>query len=168
MQPPKSRLTNSDRVPEMTPPYTIVSTDIDKTERERDFGYLVFRANAVLAHSISQRTQHDLNITAAQGRLLYLVGRHGLSHAAEISRGCCVDPTAVTRLINRLVRDGLLIRMQSTVDRRVIRLVLTPQGQRVAGRMPAIFSDVYNDFLAGFSAEEVASFKEMLLRMLSR
>jgi hypothetical protein len=77
MQQPKSRLTNSDRVPEMTPPYTIVSTDIDKTELESDFGYLVFRVNAVLAHSISQRTQHDLNVTAAQGRLPYLVERHG-------------------------------------------------------------------------------------------
>lgn len=151
----------------MTPAYTIASTDIDKTEFESDFGYLVFRVNAVLAHSISQRTQRDLSVTAAQGRLLYLVGRRGLSHAAEISRGCYVDPTAVTRLINRLVRDGLLTRTPSTVDRRVSRLVLTTQGQRVAGGMPAIFSDVYNDLLVGFSAEEVASFKAMLLRMLS-
>jgi DNA-binding MarR family transcriptional regulator len=151
----------------MTPPYMIVCTDIDKTELESDFGSLVFRAYSVLAHAISQRTQHDLNVTAAQGRLLYLVEMHGLSHAAEISRECYVDPTAVTRLINRLVRDGLLTRTQSTVDRRVFRLVPTPQGQRVAGGMPAIFSDVYNDLLAGFSAEEVASFKEMLLRMLS-
>jgi DNA-binding MarR family transcriptional regulator len=151
----------------MTTPYTIVSADIDKTELESDFGSLVFRAYSVMAHAISQRTQHDLNVTAAQGRLLYLVERHGLSHAADISRVCYVDPTAVTRLINRLVRDGLLTRTQSKVDRRVLRLVLTPQGQRVADRMPAIFSNVYNDLLAGFSAEEVASFKEMLLRMLS-
>ncbi|WP_394365158.1 MarR family transcriptional regulator [Paraburkholderia kirstenboschensis] len=48
-----------------------------------------------------------MNVTAAQGRLLYLVERHGLSHAAEISRECYVDLAAVTRLINRLVRDGL-------------------------------------------------------------
>jgi DNA-binding MarR family transcriptional regulator len=151
----------------MMPPKTPLSTDIDRTEIESDFGYLVFRAHSVLTHAISQRTLRDLDVTASQGRLLHLVERVGLSHAALIARECDVDPTAVTRLIDRLVRSGLLVRTPNAADRRASRLVLTRQGQIVAGHMPGILTDVYSKVLAGFSVDEVASFKEMLRRILS-
>ena len=78
-----------------------------------------------------------------------------------------IDPTAVTRLIDRLVRSGLLMRTPNALDRRVSRLVLTRQGQIVAGHMPGILTDVYSKVLAGFSVDEVASFMEMLRRILS-
>jgi DNA-binding MarR family transcriptional regulator len=151
----------------MATPNTTSRTDFDNVEVGSDFLYLVSRANAVLANSISRRAMQALNVTAAQGRLLYLVDRYGLSHAGEIARECNVDPTAVTRLIDRLVRNGLLTRARCVFDRRMIRLVLTPQGQAVAEQMPAIFTDVYNEVLADFSPDEHALFKAMLRRLLA-
>jgi DNA-binding MarR family transcriptional regulator len=151
----------------MMPPNTISSIDFDRAEVNSDFCYLLLRANGVLAHLISQRTTHELNVTAAQGRLLYLIERYGLSHAAQIARECNIDPTAITRVIARLVRNGFLTRAHSALDRRVIRLSMTPQGQAVADQMPAIFTDVYNEVLAGFSPDELASFKAMLRRILA-
>src|SRR5579864_8452760 len=151
----------------MATPNTNSRTDFDNAEIGSDFLYLVSRANAVLANSISRRAMQALNVTAAQGRLLYLVDRYGLSHAGEIARECNVDPTAVTRLIDRLVRNGLLTRARCVLDRRMIRLVLTPQGQAVAEQMPAIFTDVYNEVLADFSPDEHALFKAMLRRLLA-
>lgn len=60
-----------DPVPATTPPYTMSSMDINRTELESDFGYLVSRVHSMVVHSIMQRTLHELNVTAAQGRLLY-------------------------------------------------------------------------------------------------
>lgn len=151
----------------MTSPYAMLPARNEETLLDDDFGYLVFRVHSVVKHSISHRSLQELNVTAGQGRVLYLVDRHGLWHAAQIARECCVDLAAVTRLIDRLVRDGLLTRVQSAVDRRVSRLVLTKEGKSVADRMPAILAEAYGALLAGFSDDEVASFKEMLARMLS-
>ncbi|MGF6600695.1 DNA-binding MarR family transcriptional regulator [Paraburkholderia sp. GAS448] len=151
----------------MATPNTTSRIDFDNAEIRSDLLHLVSRANAVLANSISRRAMQALNVTATQGRLLYLVDRYGLSHAGEIARECNVDPTAITRLIDRLVRIGFLTRARCLLDRRMIRLVLTPQGQAVADQMPAIFTDVYNEVLADFSPDEHALFKGMLRRLLA-
>jgi DNA-binding MarR family transcriptional regulator len=146
--------------------YTTLPAGNETARLDDDFGYLVFRAYSAVTHSISHRSLQELKVTAAQGRVLCLVDRHGLWHASQISRECGVDLAAVTRLIDRLVRDGLLTREQSTVDRRVSCLVLTEWGQSVADRMPAILADVYGALLADFDADEIAAFKRMLMRML--
>ena len=159
------RMTASDQVSEMTSLCTIPLTCSEKTWLDDDFGHLVFRVHSAVTHSISHRLLPELNVTAAQGRLLYIVSWQGLRHATQISRECGVDLTAVTRLIDRLVRAGLLVRTRSTVDRRVNCLVLTERGQSVADRIPAILADVHRTLLAGFSADEVTLFKQMLLRM---
>jgi DNA-binding MarR family transcriptional regulator len=159
------RMMVSDQVSEMTPRCTISLTCSEKTWLDDDFGYLVFRVHSAVTHSISHRVLAELNVTAAQGRLLHLVSRRGQWHATQISRECGVDLAAVTRLIDRLVRAGLLVRTRSTVDRRVNCLVLTERGQNVADQVPVILADVHRTLLAGFSADEVTSFKQMLLRM---
>lgn len=151
----------------MATPDATSRIDFDNAEIGSDFLHLVSRANAVLANSISRHAMQALNVTAAQGRLLYLVDRYGLSHPAELARECNVDPTAITRLIDRLVRNGFLTRARCVLDRRMIRLVLTPQGQAVADQMPAIFTDVHNEVLADFSADEHALFEGMLRRLLA-
>ena len=46
-------------------------------------------------------------------------------------------------------------------------LALTPEGQRVAARIPAIFSGVLDDLLSGFTPEEVGLLKSMLKRVLA-
>lgn len=151
----------------MATPNTASWTDLDNAEIGNDFLHLISRANAVLANAISRRTTQVLNVTATQGRVLYLIDRYGLKHPAELARECNVDPTAITRLIERLVRNGFLTRTRCVLDRRMIRLVLTPQGHAVVDQMPAIFTDVYNEVLAGFSSCELAFFKAMLRRLLA-
>jgi DNA-binding MarR family transcriptional regulator len=152
----------------LTSLYAALPVGDEATRLGDDFGYLVFRAYSAVMHSISRRSLQELKVTAAQARVLCLVGRYGLWHAAQISRECDVDLAAVTRLIDRLVRDGLLMREPSTVDRRVSCLALTERGQSVAARMPAILADVYGALLADFSDDEIASFKRMLARTLPR
>jgi DNA-binding MarR family transcriptional regulator len=48
----------------------------------------------------------------------------------------------------------------------VVRLALTPEGEAIAARMPAIFTGVLDSLLGGFSAEEVGFLKSMLRRVL--
>lgn len=129
-------------------------------------GYLIVRASSSLWSMVSQRTMAELGITAAQGSILFMVAGGKCQLAAELARECGTDASAVTRLIDRLEKRGLLKRVRSNEDRRAVPLVLTQEGQAIAARMPAIFIGVRDRHLTGFSPEEDGSLKSMLRRLL--
>ena len=86
--------------------------------------------------------------------------------AADLAREYGIDASAVTRLIDRLEKRGLITRLRSEEDRRVVRLALTEEGHALAARIPAIFNGVLDKLLSGFTPEEVGFLKSMLRRML--
>jgi DNA-binding MarR family transcriptional regulator len=71
-------------------------------------------------------------LTQSQGELLRLVGRRpGISVRESAAELNLVSNTAST-LVSRLVADGLLVKTVDADDRRVSRLRLTPEAQRIA------------------------------------
>jgi DNA-binding MarR family transcriptional regulator len=71
-------------------------------------------------------------LTQSQGELLRLVGRRpGISVRESAAELNLVSNTAST-LVSRLVADGLLVKTVDADDRRVGRLRLTPEAQRIA------------------------------------
>jgi DNA-binding MarR family transcriptional regulator len=87
--------------------------------------------------------------------------------AADIAREYGIDASAVTRLIDRLEKRGLLSRVRSEEDRRVVRLELTDDGRATAEKIPAIFAHVLDHLLTGFTPEEVGFLKSMMRRILA-
>jgi DNA-binding MarR family transcriptional regulator len=129
-------------------------------------GYLISRVKSTMSNEITQRTMAELGITSQQASILVMVASGKCLLAAELAREYGIDASAVTRLVDRLEKRGLLTRVRSSEDRRVVRLALTPEGQSIALRMPAIFNGVVDNLLAGFTPEEVGFLKSMLRRVL--
>lgn len=129
-------------------------------------GYLISRVKSTLSNLVTQRSMAELGITSQQGSILFMVASGKCLLAAELAREYGIDASAVTRLIDRLEKRGLLTRVRSNEDRRVVRLALTPEGEAIAARMPAIFTGVLDSLLGGFTAEEVGFLKNMLRRVL--
>jgi DNA-binding MarR family transcriptional regulator len=130
-------------------------------------GYLISRTRSTLSNLVTQRTMAELGITSQQASILFMVASGKCLLAAELAREYGIDASAVTRLVDRLEKRGLLTRVRSNEDRRVVRLALTPEGQSIAVRMPAIFNGVIDNLLAGFTPEEVGFLKSMLRRVLT-
>src|SRR5579864_2578291 len=129
-------------------------------------GYLISRVKSTLSNLVTQRSMAELGITSQQGSILFMVASGKCLLAAELAREYGIDASAVTRLVDRLEKRGLLTRVRSSEDRRAVRLALTPEGLALAARMPAIFNSVIDKLLAGFTAEEVGFLKSMLRRVL--
>jgi DNA-binding MarR family transcriptional regulator len=72
----------------------------------------------------------------------------------------------MTRAMDRLEAKGLVRRERSVEDRRVVLLALTPEGRKVARRVPAVLSDVLNGHLDGFSVAEWEQLQALLRRMV--
>jgi DNA-binding MarR family transcriptional regulator len=113
----------------------------------------------------AQMQEHEL--TAMQWKPLLMLKFGIADTAAELARQNCSDTGAMTRMLDRLERKGLLRRKRSVQDRRVVHLELTAEGKRVADRIPFGLSEVLNAHLAGFSADEFAQLKALLQRMIA-
>ncbi|AEA60449.1 MarR family winged helix-turn-helix transcriptional regulator [Burkholderia gladioli] len=130
-------------------------------------GYLLSRVRSLMTNLVTQRTQTELGITGTQASMLFMLAVGKCSTAAELAREYAIDASAVTRLLDRVEKRGLLSRVRSHEDRRVVRLELTDEGRELAERMPEIFISVLDQLLNGFTPEEVGFLKSMLRRILS-
>jgi DNA-binding MarR family transcriptional regulator len=150
----------------MTEPSPTPTPDLSEYQLGESVGYLLSRVKSTMANLITQRSMAELGITSQQGSILFMVASGKCLLAAELAREYGIDASAVTRLIDRLEKRGLLTRVRSNEDRRVVRLALTPEGHAIAARMPGIFNGVLDNLLGGFTPEEVGFLKSMLRRVL--
>lgn len=132
---------------------------------EESVGYLLARARTKLLKAVDIELA-PFDITASQGSIVMMLatGRH--STAAELARELYIDSASMTRMIDRLEKRGLIARMPRGDDRRVINLRLTEDGRKLAGQLPAQYVGVLNQNFAGFNAEEVATLKTLLRKLL--
>jgi len=128
-------------------------------------GYLLNQVVISMRRQIEQAmTAHDL--TAAQWYPLWKLMRDGPGTAQELARDMDIDAGAMTRLIDRLAAKGLVERLRSSTDRRVVTLTLTAAGEAVAAHIPQVLAEVNNAYLQGFSRDEWQQLKLLLRRML--
>jgi DNA-binding MarR family transcriptional regulator len=129
------------------------------------YGFLVRRLYTSLQRHVERRVQaHDL--TALQWMPLLLLDEGKAKTCAEIARLMAIDTGAMTRMVDRLESKGLVRRMRSVDDRRVVDLELTDSGQLAAASIPDILAEVLNLHLSGFSAAEFAQLMNFLQRMI--
>jgi DNA-binding MarR family transcriptional regulator len=128
-------------------------------------GHLLFQLMLNMRREVDARmAQHGL--TDAQWKPLWRLKQAGGGTALELSREMCVDAGAMTRMLDRLEAKGLIERVRSETDRRVVNLRLTPEGEAVAEHIPHVLAAVNNHFLRGFSRQEWTQLTDMLQRML--
>lgn len=105
------------------------------------------------------------DISAAQ--YVILVGlANGIDSASGLCKGASYDPGAMTRMIDRLERKGLVRRVRSPEDRRVVRLALTAEGKAAYPKLIASAAEVTNRSLEGFTKPEVQQLEALLQRIL--
>jgi len=86
--------------------------------------------------------------------------------SAGLSKLLGVDPGFVTRIIDRLERQGLVHRDRNDPDRRVVNLTLTEAGRDVAARVASIVPEVLNQRLSVFTPLEFATLLRLLDKLL--
>lgn len=95
-----------------------------------------------------------------------LVALHsGISTAGELSHNICHDAGSLTRLIDQMVKRGLVRRARSESDRRVVTLALTPRGRDLVAALAPRMMHFWNKLLSGFSHAEVDTLIALLTRL---
>jgi DNA-binding MarR family transcriptional regulator len=96
-----------------------------------------------------------------------LVALHsGITTAGDLAHNICHDAGSLTRLIDEMVKRGLVTRSRSESDRRVVTLALTPRGEDLVEALAPRMMSFWNGLLAGFSHAEVDSLINLLTRLV--
>lgn len=75
------------------------------------------------------------DVTLPQFRALVVLANRGSLRSVDIAEELQVNPSTGTRMTDRLAAKGLVRRVRSTDDRRVVRLRLTRAGQEIVERV---------------------------------
>ncbi len=127
-------------------------------------GGLVARVRAKMFEALDAELA-PYDISAAQ--YVILVGlANGVDSASGLCKGASYDPGAMTRMLDRLERKGLVQRVRCPEDRRVVKLALSAEGRAVYPKLVETAAKVTNRKLEGFSKIEAQQLETLLQRML--
>ncbi|WP_207000206.1 MarR family winged helix-turn-helix transcriptional regulator [Trinickia mobilis] len=105
-------------------------------------------------------------VTSSQVGALLLLSRGIARSPAGLSKLLGADPGFVSRVVDRLERQGLVRRARNSLDRRVVNLALTEAGRDAATRIAEIAPAVLNRRLSGFTSLEFATLFRLLGKLL--
>ena len=126
---------------------------------------LITRARSSLLTSFDTGLE-PFGVTGAQFEVLKSLARSDNETAASLCRSLHYDTGSMTRMLDRLQEKGLVIRERDTSDRRLVFLRLTHTGESLIPKIQPALRRALRRHLAGFSAEEVASLKRYLGRII--
>ncbi len=127
--------------------------------------YWVNRLSALARRDLGQRFRaggHD--VSAEEWAILMLLWREDAQSPGAMSKRTVRDPTTMTRLVDAMVRKGLVERRADAADRRRSLVCLTPRGRAAQGDLVALATPMIETALRGISPEDA----ELTVRVLSR
>ena len=145
------------------------ATDLEAVhayQADESLGFLIKQAFHSIQRAVDA-TMTPLDLTAMQWGPLMLLAKGCGDTAAELARHACADTGAMTRMLDRLEAKGLIRRVRSSEDRRVIKLELTEEGVRITGQIPSRLIEVGDQHTRGFTDQEIELFKQFLRRTIA-
>ena len=133
---------------------------------EESLGYAMKRILTGVSQAVENELVEPGGPTYPQWVPLHKLHMGSAGTVAELARECQLDTGAMTRLLDRLEAKGLVRRVRSQEDRRVVNIELTPEGLSAAQKVPSVLSRVHNEMLAGFTKAEWEQLKSYLSRIL--
>jgi MarR family transcriptional regulator, multiple antibiotic resistance protein MarR len=140
--------------------------DIETFRPSQAVGAYIGRARRTIVEAIDQKLA-PLDISHAQWIVVMLLGDGAAATAAELCKILVYDPGAMTRLLDRLEKKGVLRRTRTGGDRRTVRLKLTAAGKRLYPRILEALVEEFNRLLRGFTKREVRQLQDLLKRMVA-
>lgn len=107
----------------------------------------------------------EMGLIAGQPRVLFQLRQKDRITQKELSDACSIDPTTLSRALDRLETMGYITRKDNPDCRRSYLIEMTGEGKMIAEQVYQTFSQVEEQMLQGFSEEEMAALENMLGRI---
>jgi DNA-binding MarR family transcriptional regulator len=131
----------------------------------------VFEA-IVYLYTESRRVTKELarraQLTGPQLTVIKILETLGDLSLSELSDRIRAQNSTVTGIIDRMEREGLVVRTRSTADRRVVHIRLTDKGKGLAREIPVEPMEIFRHALLALSEQELRDFLRILTKIAKR
>jgi DNA-binding MarR family transcriptional regulator len=127
------------------------------------YSFITGKASTAIARRLQKKINtRGLNLTIEQWSVLYqLWKKEGLSQQ-ELCSATFRDKPSITRLVDNLEKLNLVKRVASENDRRINRIYLTRQGQKMEEQAMTMAEETLNEALRGVPTEQIEVCKQVL------
>jgi DNA-binding MarR family transcriptional regulator len=126
--------------------------------------YLLNRAGARIAAAFNAEMR-QIGASLQIWRVLAALREQDGRRMGDLSKTTSIEVSTLTRLVDNMEKDGLVMRRREAGDARAVSLHVAPVGRRLTQRIVPIAERYEAVALKGFTASEIAVLKKALRRL---
>ncbi|MBN9510602.1 MAG: MarR family transcriptional regulator [Alphaproteobacteria bacterium] len=100
-------------------------------------GYMIASVNKQLEDELQERLRAE-GMPLDRWRVLEVLAEDDHLAMGELATRALIEPTTLTKIIDRMVADGLVLRLLDALDRRRVLVALAPAGKAAVRRLSQI------------------------------
>ena len=127
--------------------------------------YLINRVGSALVARFSADALAGAHLSIASWRALAALSNNGGLRQTDLAEMTSIDVSTLSRLITRLVRDGLVRRTRSKQDSREVAVQLTRKAETAMARLVPIAVGLQTEATRKLSEQDLATLKRVLRKM---
>jgi len=144
------------------------------TKTPNDGGYSIMSSTGYWVTLLARSMEFDLEerlkvhgITRATFAVLSAIFHDKISTPAGLASFIGVDGAAITRHLDRIEKQGLILRERSAADRRSVNLKLTRKGSGLMPKLVAQSKATNQKFQSELTSTEIKGIQRVVRKMLS-
>ncbi len=107
----------------------------------------------------------EYNLTHGQPKILYYIATHEGCRQIDIARGCVVESSTISSVLNKMEKKHLIEKRRLPSDRRAYGIYISEEARPVMMAVKDRFESGIKTALSGFSESERAEFENYLRRV---
>jgi DNA-binding MarR family transcriptional regulator len=130
------------------------------------YSFITGKASTAIARRLQKKfNASSLNLTIEQWSVLYQLWKEDGKSQQELCNATFRDKPSITRLVDNLEKSGLVKRVPAENDRRINKVFLTGQAQKLQEETMALAEETLNEALEGVPPEQINLCKEVLQKV---
>lgn len=127
------------------------------------YSFITGKASTAIARRLQKKfNSSGMNLTIEQWSVLYHLWKQDGISQQELCNATYRDKPSITRLVDNLEKLGLVKRVASENDRRINKIFLTKQAQKLQEQTMTLAEETLNEALETVPPEKIEVCKEVL------
>ena len=136
----------------------------DQEERAAPISHALYRLNR--SHRLAAAgLLRELGLFPGQEIMLSYLAEHGDQRQSALVLALSIDPSTVTKMLQRLERSSLVLRRPCPEDRRVSLVAITVEGRALIDRITRCWRSLEERTTAGMTADDRTELARLLALM---
>ena len=142
-----------------------MTLEAERVDAQEQLGRSFKAASAAIRRLKGRETHRSGELSYAQYGLLFGLAANGRMSAGELAVSAELTPATVTQMLDSLAAAGLVERVRSEDDKRVVLTSLTERGEELVAERRARFEPMWRAALTDFSDDELLTAAAVLDRL---